>query len=47
MKILKKIKDDLSDFPRKHPYLPLGLAITALAASICMPILRRFLEGMI
>lgn len=47
MEIWEKIKGILKDFPRKHPYLPLGLAITALAASICMPILRRFLEGMI
>ena len=45
--MFEKIKSILEDFPEKHPYLPLGLSIAAVIASIGMPILRRFLEGML
>lgn len=45
--MFKKIKSILEDFPEKHPYLPIGLSLTAMIASIGMPILRRFLEGML
>lgn len=40
---IKKIKSWLYDFPERHPYLPLGMSIVALIASIGMPILRKFL----
>lgn len=40
---MNKFKKWLSEFPERHPYIPLGLSIAALVASITMPILRKFL----
>lgn len=41
-----KISKLLKEFPEKHPDLPLYISIIALAISIALPMLRRFLEQM-
>lgn len=43
---MKRIVRFIREAPDRHPYIPLALSIIALIASIAMPILRRFLEGM-
>lgn len=37
----------LEDFPERHPDLPMWISLIALIASIAMPLLRKFLEGML
>lgn len=34
-------------FHERHPNMPLVIALIALIASIIMPLLRQFLEGML
>lgn len=43
VRAMDKFKEWFFEFPERHPYLPLGLSIVALIASIAMPLLRRFL----
>ena len=38
------IKRILRDFPEKHPYLPLGLSIVALAAAFLKPVIYLILD---
>ncbi len=44
--MFRRIGNYFWEFPENHPDLPLAISIIALIASIAMPLLRRFLEGM-